>query len=135
MIKNRKLNPEKNNKKGFFDNYSNGHEFSPDEFKRTLGMYNPKFRKFEENDSKDLILYLLQTLHEELNYFGNKNQESDLIPNKYDLLQTYNHFHSNYNNNNSSIISMLFYGTYINTTKCSQCHKILYNFQKNNINY
>ena len=30
--------------------------FSPDDFKRTLGKHNSQFRRFEENDSKDLIL-------------------------------------------------------------------------------
>ena len=130
MTKSRKLNPEKSYK-GYSFNYL-GFEgpFSPDEFKRTLGVHNPKFRKFEECDSKDLILYLLQTMHKELNYFGNKNQESEHIPNKYDLLQAYSYFHSNYNNNNSSKISLLFFGTYMNTTKCNICKKILYNFQK-----
>ena len=49
-------------------------------------------------------------MHEELNYFGNKNQKSDLIPNKYDLLQTYSYFNSNYNN--FSKISLLFYNLY-----------------------
>ena len=44
--------------------------FSPEEFKRTLGLHNSLFRRFEANDSKDLILYLLQTMHEELNTSG-----------------------------------------------------------------
>ena len=38
-----------------FNNYYSD-AFSPDEFKRTLGTYNPQFRRFETNDSKDLIL-------------------------------------------------------------------------------
>ena len=42
---------------------------SPVNFKRVLGYYNPQFRKFE-NDPKDLILYLFQIMHEELNYSG-----------------------------------------------------------------
>ena len=36
----------------------------------------------------------------------------------------------NYNTNNFSKISLLFYGTYIITTKCNICQKILYSFQK-----
>ena len=43
-----------------FNSYNNsyGNSFSPDEFKRILGTYNLQFRRFEANDSKDLILYL-----------------------------------------------------------------------------
>ena len=144
MLKSKKLNPSTDNK-GFnsnfnflglfnndrkYNNNSYSNEFSPDEFKRTLGLHNPQFRNFEANDSKDLILYLLQTLHEELNYFGNKNQRLKFLPNQYDLYQTYTHFFSNYNANNFSKISLLFYGTYINITKCLKCNKVLYNFQK-----
>ena len=60
-------------------NYRNA--FSPMEFKRTLGLHNAQFRTFDANDSKDFILYLLQTLHEEMNYFGNKNISLNFNPN------------------------------------------------------
>jgi ubiquitin C-terminal hydrolase len=46
--------------------------YRPKKFKEILGEYNKQFSKYEANDSKDLILYLLQTFHDELNYFGNK---------------------------------------------------------------
>ena len=112
-----------------FNNYYSD-AFSPDEFKRTLGTYNPQFRRFEANDSKDLILYLLQTMHEELNYFGNKNQRLKYMPNQYNYYETYQHFTTNYNANNFSKISLLFYGTYISTTTCKKCGTVLFNFQK-----
>ena len=109
-------------------NYRNA--FSPTEFKRTLGLHNAQFRTFDANDSKDLILYLLQTLHEEMNYFGNKNVRLNFYPNQYDVVQTYNHFTTIYNSNNFSKISQLFYGTYINTTICMKCENKIFNFQK-----
>ena len=37
---------------------------------------------------------------------------------------------SYYNTNNFSKISLLFYGTYINSTICKACKQILYDFQK-----
>ena len=110
-------------------NYTNN-LFAPVEFKKTLGMYNPQFKKFEANDSKDLILYLLQTMHEELNYYGNVNKYLKYTPNQYNIYDTYNYFITNYNTNNFSKISLLFYGTYKNTTTCLKCKKELYNFQK-----
>ena len=44
--------------------------FSPNNFKRTLGGIKTQFQKFEANNFKGLILYLMQTIHKELNYFG-----------------------------------------------------------------
>ena len=115
---------------GVINTNDTNNSFSPIEFKKCLGDYNPQFRNFEANDSKDLILYLLQTMHEELNYCGNVNKYSKYMPNQYNMYETYNHFNTNYNTNNFSKISVLFYGTYKNATTCSVCKKTLYNFQK-----
>ena len=104
--------------------------FSPDEFKKCLGTYNTQFNKFEANDSKDLILYLFQTIHAELNYLGNINKRLTYMPNQYNIYDTYQHFITNYNANDFSIISKWFYGTYKNATTCSVCKNTLYNFQK-----
>ena len=141
--KSNNLNPKTNKKSsnsysffsflGFGDSYDDSsydRAFAPKDFKRTLGIYNPQFQKFEANDSKDLILYLLQTMHDELNYYGNRNQRLNYVPNQYNIYETYNHFIANYNMNNFSKISLLFYGTYKNTTTCTICKRELYNFQK-----
>ena len=109
---------------------SNPNVCSPVNFKRVLGYYNPQFRKFE-NEPKDLILYLLQIMHEELNYCG-ENYFLPYIgqPNQYNEEETFNYFMNTYNIRNFSIISSLFYGTYRSTTKCCECQKIIYNFHK-----
>ena len=103
---------------------------SPYNFKSVLGFFNPQFKKLEANDSKDLILYLLQIMHEELNYFGDNNSMFNSQPNQHDRALTFNFFMNNYNSHNFSIISNLFYGTYETITKCDECNKIIYNFQK-----
>ena len=108
----------------------NNDTFSPKEFKIRLGLHNPQFKAFEANDSKDLILYLLQTLHEEMNYFGDKKIRLNYYPNQYDMFNTYQHFYTTYNSNNFSKISLLFYGAYIHTTICKKCNLKLYNFNK-----
>ena len=76
----------------------NNNAFPPKDFKKTLGLHNPQFKAFEANDSKDLILYLLQTLHEEMNYFGDKKIRLNYYPNQYDMFNTYQHFYTTYNN-------------------------------------
>ena len=129
-IPNKKINKFEFFGRSVEGNSFHNNAFSPEEFKRTLGLHNSLFRRFEANDSKDLILYLLQTMHEELNYFRDKYQNAKFIHNQHNMLETYKHFTTIYNSNNFSKISVLFHGTYKNTIICDKCHKVLYNFQK-----
>ena len=113
----------------FFSNNRNA--YSPDEFKRVLGYYNPQFRRFEANDSKDFISYLLPTMHDELNYNGeNYSLPIKDSPNQYDQLNAFTFFMDYYNTRNFSIISNIFYGTYENLTQCLECQKMKYDYQK-----
>ena len=102
---------------------------SPENFQKTIGDYNPQFKNLEANDSKDLILYLMQSMHSELNY-NSKNKAIQGIPNQYDRGNTFHYFINSYDIQNYSIISAIFYGTCENITKCTACQKNLYNFQK-----
>ena len=104
--------------------------FSPKDIKKTLEIYYPQFQNFDEHKIKNLVLYLLKTMHEELNYYGNQNKKLNYIPNQNNIYESYNHFVCNYNSNNFSKISLLFYGTFINTTTCLECKKKFYNLQK-----
>ena len=111
--------------------YTNNNSFAPNEFKETLGKYNSQFRYYEANDSKDLILYLLQTFHEELNYFGDQPFPVNLLrPNQLNRADTFNYFNNTYNIQNFSIVSKLFYGTYENIIKCCNCNKMYFSYQK-----
>ena len=121
---------EINPKTSYFDRVNTLNEaVSPENFQKTLGKYNPQFKNLEANDSKDLILYLLQIMHQELNYYS-KNPQMNGYPNQYNKAQTYFYFIASYERTNYSIISDLFYGTYENVTKCLKCNSIIYNFQK-----
>ena len=108
---------------------SSDNAISPEKFQKILGKCNPQFKDLEANDSKDLILYLLQTMHQELNYYT-KNKPFNKYPNQYNRAETYMTFINSYDITNYSIISYLFYGTSENTTKCDNCKNIIYNFQK-----
>ena len=120
--------------KGVFNNYNNFYSnltYSPGEFKETIGTYNSQFQFYEANDSKDLILYLLQTIHEELNYFGDQPFPLNIMrPNQENRADAFNYFMTTYNIQNFSIISKLFYGTYENTVKCNNCNKVFFSYQK-----
>ena len=115
----------------YSNNYYLNGSYAPSEFKETLGKYNSQFRFYEANDSKDLILYLLQTFHEELNYFGDQPFPVNLLrPNQVNRFDTFNYFMNTYNIQNFSIVSKLFYGTYENIIKCLNCNKMYFSYQK-----
>jgi ubiquitin carboxyl-terminal hydrolase 8 len=103
--------------------------FSPKNFNDLLSRLNPEFSKFEANDSKDLLLYLFQSMHAELNYLGDKKLKN--IPKCNQLIESesFNCFFEVNSNLNLSILSYLFYGIIKSTTLCSSCKSKLYNFQ------
>ena len=49
--------------KNLWDRKNNGKAFPPDSFKNTLSQMNPLFAGIAANDSKDLINFILETLH------------------------------------------------------------------------
>ena len=103
--------------------------FSPTNFNKLIGTLNPQFKRYEANDAKDLIIYLLQEMHEELNYYGGK--KLDKIPkcNQLDEVDAFNFFYKVNSTMNFSIISYLFWGIVKQATICSTCRRTLYNFQ------
>ena len=103
--------------------------FSPTNFNKLIGRLNPQFKRYEANDAKDLIIYLLQEMHEELNYYGGK--KLDKIPkcNQLDEVDAFNFFYKVNSTMNFSIISYLFWGIVKQATICSACGRTLYNFQ------
>jgi ubiquitin C-terminal hydrolase len=61
---------------------------SPDDFKRTIGEFAPQFSGYQQQDSQELMLFLLDGLHEDLNRvlkkpfvekIESKGREDDLI--------------------------------------------------------
>ena len=110
---------------------------APYNFKDILGRENPLFRGVAANDSKDLILYLQQTLAKELtlpsgNLYDNYNQNY-----KYNILDqtdennVLNSFLKDFAKE-KNIIKDLFYFITKTKTECQSCHIPLYNFQIGN---
>ena len=104
--------------------------YAPNEFKRKISTMNPLFKGVAANDAKDLVNFIIMTLHEELN----KAKNSSIVNNNITLDQTnqqimFQNFANNFMKQNQSIISDLFYGINCNKTKCGNCGKETYNFQ------
>ena len=102
---------------------------SPKKFNTYLSNVNPQFAKYEANDAKDLLLYLFQSMHAELNYYGDQKLKNVPKCNQLIEKESFDFFMTVNNNLNLSIISYLFYGVHKSTTICKGCNSILYNFQ------
>jgi len=98
--------------------------YSPENFKNVISNMNPLFKGIAANDPKDLVLFLLEKIHNELN---------DPIKNDSDFNEVYNNFVNYYNNKNKSIISDEFYGFINNNTTCGYCNVKIHNVQIINI--
>ena len=97
-------------------------DYPPENFKKIISEMNPLFKGIAANDPKDLIIFLLQTIHKELNNPPNNNI-NNIIPNETNLIEVFNCFVNDYNNNNKSIISDEFYGYTNSSTICLSSSK------------
>ncbi|KAJ8340400.1 hypothetical protein SKAU_G00350330 [Synaphobranchus kaupii] len=96
---------------------------SPRDFKITIGKINDQFASYDQHDSQELLLFLMDGLHEDLNKADNRKRykeeendhlddvkAADLAWNKHKLL-------------NESIIVAFFQGQFKSTVQCLTCHK------------
>ena len=101
--------------------------FPPEDFKNVISEMNPLFKGVAANDSKDLILFILETIHNELNSKFQENYHSN--SNNIDFFSVFNNFRNYYIENNKSIISDEFYGYYNSMMKCCSCNIMTHNVQ------
>ena len=108
--------------------------YSPEYFKQVISDMNPLFKGVAANDSKDLILFLLENIHKELNtQKGNNIINNNQEPNSSDFNSVYLHFINNYRQSNDSIIIQEFYGYYNVMSSCVNCNNAVHNVQSFNI--
>ena len=99
-------------------NKSNEQYYSPYDFKILIGQLNPLFKENKPNDSKELLLFFYETLHEELNSPNSYNQILYVqnIPNELKLFRKF------YYSKNNSFISRLFYFEQRSNIVCLKCN-------------
>ncbi|XP_035252166.1 ubiquitin carboxyl-terminal hydrolase 8-like isoform X1 [Anguilla anguilla] len=97
---------------------------SPRDFKVTIGKINEQFAGYEQQDSQELLLFLMDGLHEDLNKRADNRKRykeeandhlddqsaADLAWEKHKLL-------------NESIVVALFQGQFKSTVQCLTCHR------------
>ena len=119
---------DKNN----IENYGENISFSPTQFKKVIGELNNLFIKNEANDSKDLIIFMEEELHKELNFLlENKitNDNNLFYINQYNEKEVSSNYYRFFIENYKSIISHLFYGTQKAITTCVTCGIKTFNYQ------
>ena len=99
----------------------NRNYYTPTDFKNCISRMNPLFKGIAANDSKDLIIFLYETMHNEINKKGQYN-----CNNMNDDLSL---FRNNYYSNNSSFLIDTFYFEQQSELCCLNCNfsKVSYN--------
>jgi ubiquitin C-terminal hydrolase len=108
-------------------------EYAPNNFKETIGEMNPLFRGIAANDPKDLVIFLMQTIHKELNYPPQKQLNNNYMINSSNFNDVFNEFIQHFTNNNNSIVCEEFYGCSNSMTTCAKCSTTIHNTQAINI--
>ena len=108
--------------------------YTPTYFKDTISEMNSLFVGVQANDSKDLVLFLMETIHNELNK-PKKNllSKKPSLANQYNYQITFNLFSEFFMETYNSVISHLFYGMYNSMMVCLNCNIMTHNVQCFNI--
>ena len=128
-------------KKLWIKEYNNNKSnYSPYNFKNIISEMNPLFQGVAANDAKDLVSFILQQLHTELNLSKNNNINNNSNLNQNDEQGMFRFFLETFKENNRSVISDIFFGIIETITECLNCKQInlikgifntsyVYNFQ------
>ncbi|EMD38909.1 hypothetical protein CERSUDRAFT_104201 [Gelatoporia subvermispora B] len=110
---------------------SSATSYSPREFKQALQRFAPQFSGYQQHDSQELVAFLLDGLHEDLNrilkkpYIEKPDWEGG---DDRDLAKLANESWQGYLRRNDSVIVDLFQGQYQSTLVCPECSKVSITF-------
>jgi len=120
----------------FFENIwekSNISYFAPNEIKDVIIEMNPLFYDIHDNNAKDLVLSILNNIHNELNEKNYNINDNNKKLNSFDYNSVFDNFKMFFAKNYNSIISNLFYGMSNSMMKCCSCNSTAHNIQCFNI--
>ncbi|POI24592.1 hypothetical protein CIB84_011659, partial [Bambusicola thoracicus] len=96
---------------------------SPKDFKITIGKINDQFAGYSQQDSQELLLFLMDGLHEDLNKADNRKRYKEENNDHLDDLKAAELAWQKHKQLNESIIVALFQGQFKSTVQCLTCHK------------
>ncbi|KAF9435237.1 CSN-associated deubiquitinating enzyme Ubp12 [Entomortierella beljakovae] len=105
-----------------------GKVFTPREFKATIGRFNASFTGYHQHDSQELLAFLLDGLHEDLNRIIKKPYTEIPDSNGRPDEEVASDCWKIHKARNDSIIVDLFQGQYKSTLVCPKCNKISVTF-------
>lgn len=101
---------------------------TPHQFKLQVGRFAPQFYGYQQHDSQELLTFLLDGLHEDLNRIKKKPyiilRDSDGRPDNEVAKEAWD----NYLKRNDSVIIDFFHGLLKSTVVCPECNKISITF-------
>lgn len=110
---------------------SQASSYAPREFKQALQRFAPQFSGYQQHDSQELVAFLLDGLHEDLNrilkkpYVEKPDWEGG---GDKELVELANKSWEGYLMRNDSVIVDLFQGQYRSTLVCPECEKVSITF-------
>jgi ubiquitin carboxyl-terminal hydrolase 4/11/15 len=108
--------------------YDSDDSISPSVLKKAIGKFQPMFVGYEQHDSGELISYLLDGLHEDLNRIKNKpyteSKDYDGRPDAVLAKESWELFLLR----NKSVVVDLMYGQYKSRLDCPKCTKVSVTF-------
>nr|XP_021393206.1 ubiquitin carboxyl-terminal hydrolase 8 isoform X1 [Lonchura striata domestica]XP_021393207.1 ubiquitin carboxyl-terminal hydrolase 8 isoform X1 [Lonchura striata domestica] len=96
---------------------------SPKDFKITIGKINDQFSGYSQQDSQELLLFLMDGLHEDLNKADNRKRYKEENNDHLDDSSAAEIAWHKHKQLNESIIVALFQGQFKSTVQCLTCHK------------
>lgn len=105
----------------------NGGSVPPREFKQALSKFAPSFSGYGQQDSQELLAFLLDGIHEDLNRIKKKpgtNSPDWVGGGDKELVELARICWEQYRSRNDSVIVDLFQGQYRSTVVCPDCDKV-----------
>ena len=116
--------------KNLWNRDNNNKSYSPNSFKEVLSQENELFAGIQANDSKDLINFLIERFHQELNVVNiNQDDLSQIPANQMNESSMLNAFVIDFRQKFNSPISNFFYGILETRSQCQGCKIMKFNFQ------
>jgi ubiquitin carboxyl-terminal hydrolase 4/11 len=103
--------------------------YAPREFKHKIALHAPAFSGYAQHDTQELLAFLLDGLHEDLNrvlkkpYVEKPDWEGGGLK---ELAKLASDTWDGYMKRNDSVIVDLFQGQYKSTLVCPECNKVTY---------
>ena len=97
------------------------------EYKNAISLCNDRFKGYNQQDTHEFVIFLIDALHEDLNRVNNKiyikKEEKDLNDELKSKIEW-----NNFLRRNQSILVDLFYGIFKSTVTCTECKKSCIDF-------